>query len=394
MKKPYIIGFIFLVICIFSSCKEEKSELDIEIINIENAIGKGDKINLSSISESINYVKLETDSNCLLGKIKSPHRDIVFSGNKVFVTDNKNLYCFDSNGKFLNKIGYLGRGPGEYGDVARFTVMHELKKIAILSETRRSVFIYDYTGNFINRINVDFYPTNIASIGDYIILVNCKGRRELTDYYTFTIFTHEGDLVKRVFNRDNEMKVKALRLDSGKDRFFYFENTLHYWEFYYDTIWEISKNAEIEAVSYINYEDKVPFEYLFEDGKYETEDIFNYNSLWSILETRDYIFLNFDNKSKQNSIMYDRSVLNASGLRFDREKHGYYFTLYNDIDYGMNFWPDGIVSATSVFSIVHGYELKKRLSNNPNQKYSEDIKELASNANITDNPILMIVNLK
>lgn len=394
MKLRYFKGIIFLILLILSSCKEEESGSDIEIINIENAIGKGEKINLSSISDSIYYLKLETDSSCLLDKIRSPYKNIVFKGNRIFVSDTKNLYCFDSNGNYLYKVGGLGRGPGEYGDVLSFTVLNEIKKIAILSETRRNVFIYDFNGNFKNKINVDFYPTNIASIGNRILLVNCKGRRELIDYYTFSIYTTEGDLLKRVFKRDNERKAK-LRLDSDKDRFFYFKNTLHYWEFYYDTIWRINNNTEIEAVSYINYgKDKLPFEYLYEERNYETKDIFNYKSLWSILETKDYVFINFDNKGKQNSLLYDRSTLNTLNLRFNREKNGYFFSLFNDIDHGMNFWPDGIVSATSVFSVVYGYEIKRKVATNPDLKFSEDIIKIASNAKISDNPILMIVNLK
>jgi hypothetical protein len=79
---------------------------------------------------------------------------------------------------------------------------------------------------------------------------------------------------------------------------------------------------------------------------------------------------------------------------------GKYFSFNNDIDGGLPFWPDGIISEDKVFSLIYAYDLKKHINEQKNRIgksntiHNEKIQKLINNANLIDNPIIMIVTLK
>jgi len=61
----------------------------------------------------VSFVKLETTGNNLVDAISK----ILFINNKIVVIDfgiSKTITVYDESGTFLNKIGKLGQGPGEY----------------------------------------------------------------------------------------------------------------------------------------------------------------------------------------------------------------------------------------------------------------------------------------
>ena len=68
-----------------------------------------DHVYVQDIIDSIRYVMLETTDECLIGNISELYVD----GRFIFVVDNtiyESVFVFDENGRFLNKIGRLGRG--------------------------------------------------------------------------------------------------------------------------------------------------------------------------------------------------------------------------------------------------------------------------------------------
>ena len=62
---------------------------------------------LSTIAESIRYIPLERTKDCIIGTTIG---NIFVSSKNIIVFDFDQCYRFDSNGKFLNRIGKIGRG--------------------------------------------------------------------------------------------------------------------------------------------------------------------------------------------------------------------------------------------------------------------------------------------
>ena len=67
---------------------------------------------------------METSSECLLGALKK----IEFADSLIFISDyNEHLYVFDMNGRFLNRIGEIGRDPNQVSAITSFYVVKIIK---------------------------------------------------------------------------------------------------------------------------------------------------------------------------------------------------------------------------------------------------------------------------
>lgn len=66
---------------------------------------------LSEIASDVQYIPLETNDNCLIGG----ELNISISGNDIIAADHqtRSFYRFNNSGKYINKIGNQGQGPGE-----------------------------------------------------------------------------------------------------------------------------------------------------------------------------------------------------------------------------------------------------------------------------------------
>lgn len=129
---------LFLTFLIIASCTGKNKDV---IFNLKS--GKSVSGKISRIADSITYIKLETDTNCLIKDV----RQLEIYQNRIFVRNgDQDLFVFSITGKFLNKIGTRGKGPGEYIHAYGFTVDTVHQTIFLLDNTR--IVGYDYQGNF------------------------------------------------------------------------------------------------------------------------------------------------------------------------------------------------------------------------------------------------------
>jgi len=103
----------------FYSCSSSNSSEDNIMIDVESVVGKGSIHKASDFIKEIKYIPLETNSNSMVGDISN----LIVMNNKMYVRDNKNVITiFDMNGKYLNTLNRVGRGPEEYMAISDFEV--------------------------------------------------------------------------------------------------------------------------------------------------------------------------------------------------------------------------------------------------------------------------------
>jgi hypothetical protein len=105
--KSYII--ILSCFALFVACSSNRNEIPPP--NRQICLDLTDDIQLSDSLEFA-FIPLETNEQCLIGIIEQ----VEIRNGKIYVLDSnqKALFVFDMEGKFLTQIGNRGAGPGEY----------------------------------------------------------------------------------------------------------------------------------------------------------------------------------------------------------------------------------------------------------------------------------------
>ena len=114
MKKFNWLCCVVLILAL-SACGQVKEGT--EYLSKTNEIMEYEDNKLSSILESFDVVPLETNDDCLIGRVTSVKKR---GGRYYVMSDRKNLHVFDGNGRFVVKVSNVGQGPGEYEQLCDF----------------------------------------------------------------------------------------------------------------------------------------------------------------------------------------------------------------------------------------------------------------------------------
>ena len=116
MKKIVIIVYMIVL----TSCVEENKLKKINVIDIASNVGKTEIVNLSEISENIEYIPLETTNKSILAP---PLMYLSFENGVLYIRQFRTeIKIFNQNGEFIKTFNKLGRGEQEYESLYDFYV--------------------------------------------------------------------------------------------------------------------------------------------------------------------------------------------------------------------------------------------------------------------------------
>ena len=100
---------------------------------------------LSYWVEDFETVKLDGKDEALVG-----HGPVYVSDNYILVRESNNVPCklFRRDGSFVDKVGSLGQGPGEYTDVCDMQIDEQAEHIYLLPFRSKAIYVYDLKGNY------------------------------------------------------------------------------------------------------------------------------------------------------------------------------------------------------------------------------------------------------
>jgi hypothetical protein len=164
-EKMLFLFFLFMYACQNPSYNQPVSVSDHPVIDLD--VPREEAIKASALFKNVKTIILEEDRQSLLGRADAIQ---LFDG-YLYIIDShiaKTLLVFDLEGKFVRKIGGIGRGPGEYIRIVDFTIDKENKILYILDDLGLKANKYKTTdGSYIGSINMHFGRTNIMSIQFY-----------------------------------------------------------------------------------------------------------------------------------------------------------------------------------------------------------------------------------
>lgn len=152
---------------------------------------------LGTIFKAVEIIPLEGKDECWIGKVQEIQitKDNIFVLSKEGSEGGKNsLMRFTRSGEFVSHIGRHGKGPGEYTSIGDFSIVDDNKKILLLNS--RHILVYDFSGGFINSIELtsgesNVLPTIIETLqnGDYLA--------ESSGSFNLGIFENNGSLKRQ-----------------------------------------------------------------------------------------------------------------------------------------------------------------------------------------------------
>ena len=211
MKSILLLLIITLLGCSSNKKQEPISKSGVPVINLSEDVSTVPSLLLSESAEKLEIVPLEMTDQSMLGEI----RRIQVTDHNIWIDHGREFYIyrFSRSGKFLNKIGSIGQGPGEYTTYSTFLVDEDKKEVYIIANTN-GVLAYDFEGNFKRKIvDIQTILQLFSSVYDQYILNNQK------------FFATQNFALYRPIDKDSLWSFVSLGDDFQKKK--YFKNPAH-----------------------------------------------------------------------------------------------------------------------------------------------------------------------
>ena len=142
------------------ACVEEPVEVHIDL--------NKDCLPYDSLMTEINYVKLETTGDNLIGEISQ----LLFVDDKIIVVDSwksKTITVYDMKGHYLNQIGSLGQGPQEYAFFTHVSLTPNKKMLVVTDMGSTSLKYYTIDGQFVQSVKCPYWFSSSEFVTDNLI---------------------------------------------------------------------------------------------------------------------------------------------------------------------------------------------------------------------------------
>lgn len=145
-----LIGVFVLLGCSSNKKQEPISKSGVPVINLSEDVSTVPSLLLSEAAEKLEIVPLEMTDESVLSDIT----EMQVTDHNIWINHGREFYIyrFSRTGKFLNRIGSIGQGPGEYVNYLTFLVDEDKKEVYIFS-TNNGVLVYDFEGGFKKQIS-------------------------------------------------------------------------------------------------------------------------------------------------------------------------------------------------------------------------------------------------
>ena len=380
-----------IMVILYSCNLRENNELF--VIDINKSIET--ELAISHLVDNITYIPLQSEI-----LFQNPFSIITTKDHFILSTFPSNILVFTRSGKYINEIGRVGKGPGEYLFPKHLTYDQNDSLIYIYDNKR--ILQYDLSGKFRNELNLEKFNSGFHDIYSY------KGDIYLAGGIHFGNATYDWIVI------DSSLNIQSYKLNhigsfgamgdgtiirEGRGGFFRYSEDIYFWNSFNDTVYSLTHNSFEPAILFEIGEFKHPHKaILFEDrSKY-----FYPNYMFG---TNNFLFMVYILNNYQYTALIDKSTKQL--LAINKSTNLSVFDIpgiFNDIDGGPAFPPFYYFQENGeeyLIGWIHAYKLKAHVESevfrNSTPKYPEkkkELEELAASLDENDNPVLMLVKLK
>ncbi len=394
--KLLLLAFITMSFFACNQSQKTDNDIDLSMLNSDNILP------LSSLYDSISYVKLETTSECLIGNIKK----IIPSANQYFIFDEEyfNIFIFDTNGKFLKKIGKRGTGPNEYIKIDDICFDRIQNRLFVLDNTRNRILVYNNRGEDLYYITLAFKTCEIEFLSGNIILcyndfkVNNKLQKD-EKYPLITLIDADNGKVlssNTYFSHEIQSKEVIAPFSATSTN----GTSVSVFNALTSTISAFHKNGEVKeyTLNFGSEDTQAREKYIskLHEKQLNAHDVCSgcehqpdYTMITSVFKEKEYLYISTVNyiKKKQYFIRYN---LNTSNCIY--AKSSTINPFINDIDYGKFLLIPNSIENGKAYGYIDALSLCYHAENNDSTN-NESLKCILKHTKEEDNPILFIATL-
>ena len=410
--KSFLVFFILLT----CSCEHKKNTLPIKVIPVASTVGNYNILNLSDYATDIKYIPLETNDSALIGRISQ----ISYENGKIFIKSISNnyisdCYLFDNHGKYCLKIGQYGQGPEDYNTLYETFIYDNF--IYMMGVRPNKILIYNTNGLLVENIKVqineitenhnEYFFHHIIPLKENIFVVNVES--PYGHYPKAILLETNQSNSKTIKEYTNYVKLNKTKPSTGiceVGNMYRYKDEVRAYKALNDTIFTIDKNMEMKEA------------FVFDLGKYrptisyieQKEPDINFNNYIipdKIFESSGFLFINFFTGNythepfeqvsrhgwqSDNNITYGVFDKKTGKLALMKQPAKGKLGFKNDIDNGPVIWPHYISSNNELvthISIEDFLDYYNKIENPTSQ-----MTEIAKNAEMEDNQIIIVAKLK
>lgn len=304
-----------LLICVLLGCSSNKKQqapvAGVPVINLSENVIKVSSLPLSEAVAGIEVVQLEATDKSYIGEI---HRAQV-TEHDIWIKPEKGFYIyrFSRSGNYLNWVGKIGQGPGEYASCADFFIDEMQKEVYIVS-SEKGILVYDFEGNF-KRMATYLRESDIFMSAEtqHLLFNKCFFISQNMNFYNPTAIADSLWSFAWVDNAFNKKKIFKNPVHIGKEKQIIenkasMDKMVNYWtesvtniDTYSDqltlkypdtdTIYQYSFDTEMLVPQYSVFTKEEKGDYEVTHKWFKEREAFNYFTITSYYPSREFIYL-------------------------------------------------------------------------------------------------------
>lgn len=352
-------------------------------IDIEKNIDNIKTVKMSDFGSDLEYIPLETRTDLILGSLVKA----VLYDDKIFVSDQNQIYMFTRGGEFIRKIGKKGNGPGEYSSPNFFV---DKQNQLVYVATPRKVTYFDFEGNFIKSFPTEFVSNQlIFPDKNTLLFYNMNLMMPLqteSSHFSWYLSNKNGEILSKI-----EIPVKGLKspfVVPPAAPLYMYNNLAHFAELWVDSLYRLINGKPLLYATFNRGKlAMAPSEMSSKNGQQNGKPKI---LIQNIYEDDSYIYIEMmKNQNSGDVCLYDKN----NGTIFIAKNH----LMLNDLDGGMDFWPKSIdenntmVGYEDAFTILSRLNSNDQLENKGSNSPSADLLQLKNRLTENSNPVVILL---
>lgn len=397
IRKHHILLFSLIALLLINC--DNKPQMKAQLVSNSSIIvikpnSDYDQLDISSILDTVKFVKLELNKESIIGGI---NKLIVFE-DRIYILDNQtsSLFVFNIDGKFISKISKIGHGPGEYTALDFFDIDYEKRQIVLTDLMEYWISRYDLEGNYVSREKIPFWVEGVTPIFNqgYVVYANHRdNKHKLSQEYNLFYLDSSMQISKAYFpynsSNFNNPKISFITPETGS--FYTYNKNRCFFSHYKDQVYEITKEG-LKPKYRFDFGEKT-FNEKYLEQKTELKNYMEkgeFFQLANVLENDDFVIFSFYQTSTpiRHLGYYSKNshkIICSPGFTVkDNYFDGHDMTTYNS-------WIIAAIQPSYLLSWSANVDNKKALLNS---EYAQLKKNIADQLTQEDNPVLMFYKLK